>query len=198
MVENQQDLFFVLAAVLLLFLVSGGFFYLYLRERNRACQATTSVIGEVIGHARGRGLVPVVQYQVDGKDYKMSLEYRAVVTVSTPFKSPKAQSPFDPLAERIVINRNSLASYSVFMKEWFPIGSHLTVYYNPNRPKESYVERYAGLDYFWKRMTLLMLWVALNLLVLMVNRKFAALQLLIWIPSSLGIFLSIYWKMLKG
>ena len=76
------------------------------------------------------------------KAYRRSLEYEWVTTVSLPWKSSKATSNPDLLAKRLVIYTNSSVPYAA--KDFFPLGSTLTVWYNPDNPKESYVERFCG------------------------------------------------------
>lgn len=49
----------------------------------------------------------------------------------------------DPLDKTLRIKRNSYFSMNP-LESHFPIGSSLTVYYNPNKPQQNYVERHAG------------------------------------------------------
>lgn len=116
----------------------------YKREKDRE-QADCQVLGKVVGYRYGSGtMLPKVEYRVGQKTYYRSLEYEAVVTVSTPFSSTQAESQDNPLDKVITIRRNSLYSFNGLMKHHFPEGSLLTVYYCSHCPKRSYVERYAG------------------------------------------------------
>ena len=55
------------------------------------------------------------------------------------------------MAQRITIYTNSTVSKGNLFQDAFTLGSTMTVWYNPACPKESYVERYSGLDKSYKR-----------------------------------------------
>ena len=130
------------------------FRYVYLKEHNRKTSSTESVKGSVVGYRYYTdAIAPIVEYIVNDKAYRRSLEYEWVTTVSLPWKSSKATSNPDwksskatsnpdLLAKRLVIYTNSSVPYAA--KDFFPLGSTLTVWYNPDNPKESYVERFCG------------------------------------------------------
>lgn len=119
------------------------FRYLYLKEFNRKKRSTESIKGRVVGYRYYTdAIAPIVEYIVNDKAFKRSLEYEWVTTVSLPWKSSKATSNPDLLAKRLVLYTNSSVPYTV--KDFFPLGSTLTVWYNPDNPKESYVERFCG------------------------------------------------------
>ena len=129
--------FVVLIVTILLFR------YLYLKELNRKKRSTESIRGSVVGYRYYTdAIAPIVEYVVNGKAFRRSLEYEWVTTVSLPWKSSKATSNPDLLAKRLVLYTNSSVPYTA--KDFFPLGSPLTVWYNPNNPKESYVERFCG------------------------------------------------------
>ena len=119
------------------------FRYLYLKELNRKKRSTESIKGSVVGYRYYTdAIAPIVEYIVNDKAYRRSLEYEWVTTVSLPWKSSKATSNPDLLAKRLVLYTNSSVPYTA--KDFFPLGSTLTVWYNPDNPKESYVERFCG------------------------------------------------------
>ena len=119
------------------------FRYWYLKELNRKKRSTESIKGSVVGYRYYTdAIAPIVEYVVNGKAFRRSLEYEWVTTVSLPWKSSKATSNPDLLAKRLVLYTNSSVPYTA--KDFFPLGSPLTVWYNPNNPKESYVERFCG------------------------------------------------------
>ncbi len=119
------------------------FRYLYLKELNRKTSSTESVKDSVVGYRYYTdAIAPIVEYIVNDKAYRRSLEYEWVTTVSLPWKSSKATSNPDLLAKRLVLYTNSSVPYTA--KEFFPLGSTMTVWYNPDNPKESYVERFCG------------------------------------------------------
>lgn len=104
-------------------------------------RCTTKTIGEVVGFSsRGNGVwLPVVQYEVNGKNYKGKLIYRAVYQKkSLAYKDAEVTS--DKFDQSLHIKRNS-AFFTNPMQELFPIGSSLDVYYNKEKPKENFVQR---------------------------------------------------------
>lgn len=122
-------------------------------------KCTQSVQGEVVGYtlaSRSKRVpvhLPIVEYIVDGKKYKVvGPKYQAVSTKRT--QSPVTENgvqEFDPYDSvlRISTLRNSLMSFQGNpLAMVFPKGSKMMVYYNPNRPKEAYALRY--LNEQWK------------------------------------------------
>ena len=142
--SKLQILFWAwLISFVVLFLSILLFRYLYLKELNRKKRSTESIKGSVVGYRYYTdAIVPIVEYVVNEKAFKRSLEYEWVMTVSFPWKNSKATSNPDLLAKRLVLYTNSAVSYTA--KDFFPLGSTLTVWYNPDNPKESYVERFCG------------------------------------------------------
>ena len=96
--------------------------------------------------------LPVVEYTVDGNQYKVvGPKFRSAIlnTISTPFGSIVSDVKMDnfedgeiPQVLRYKIYRNSFISLTKSpLMERFPIGEKVTVYYDPKKPKHSYVER---------------------------------------------------------
>ena len=96
--------------------------------------------------------LPVVEYTVDGNQYKVvGPRFLSSVskTVATPLNSIVSEvklEDFDngeiPQVLRYQVRRNSFISVTKSpLMERFPIGGKVTVYYDPNKPKCSYVER---------------------------------------------------------
>ena len=96
--------------------------------------------------------LPVVEYTVDGNQYKVvGPKFLSSVskTVATPLNSIVSEvklEGFDngeiPQVLRYQVRRNSFISVTKSpLMERFPIGGKVTVYYDPNKPKLSYVER---------------------------------------------------------
>lgn len=96
--------------------------------------------------------LPVVEYTVAGNQYKVvGPRFLSSVskTVATPLNSVVSEvklEDFDngeiPQVLRYQVRRNSFISVTKSpLMERFPIGGKVTVYYDPNKPKCSYVER---------------------------------------------------------
>ena len=147
-----------------IFLTSGGLaliliaflaFYKYL-NMEKLC--TSSVKGMVKKYKyRTDGIsLPVVYYNVGGREYKVvGPEFRSYVIkkVSSPFSENNMKYRIDD-KYRLIVERytNSFVSASKNpLCEMYPEGSEVFVYYNPNKPKLAYVERYCGAKkgYFW-------------------------------------------------
>ena len=155
--------------IIFLFAIGGGsiyfltafFIYSYISMRfaRRKNLATERVDGIVVGYAYAKQVIPpIVEYIVDGVAYKRQLEYRWTVVKSAPWMSRKAVADTpDLLGENLVISRNSIVSNTNVLEEAFPKGSIMTVWYNPQNPRESYVERFCNKDKLYKKLALLFL-----------------------------------------
>lgn len=146
MVEMTRD--YVLLAVLALMAVLTVSFltlgiWLYLKERRIKKNSINHILGEVVNYSYNQSRAPVVEYEVNGKNYKTALRYSVVITTSSTFKPIKSKVKGDILDTKLRIRNNSAASINMTMQEAFPLGSYMNVYYNPDKPKESFVERFA-------------------------------------------------------
>lgn len=122
------------------------------RNAKRCTEKTEGVIIRY-SYALYNGIsLPVVEYTVNGKQYKVvgSKFQRAISnTVSTPLGSIVSDVKMDnfedgeiPQVLRYKIYRNSFISLTKSpLMERFPIGGKVTIYYDPKKPKYSYVER---------------------------------------------------------
>lgn len=146
MVEMTRD--YVLLAVLALMAVLTVSFltlgiWLYLKERRIKKNSINHILGEVVNYSYNQSRAPVVEYEVNGKNYKTALRYSVVITTSSTFKPIKSKVKGDILDTKLRIRNNSAAYINMTMQEAFPLGSYMNVYYNPDKPKESFVERFA-------------------------------------------------------
>ncbi|MGX7395453.1 DUF3592 domain-containing protein [Carnobacterium mobile] len=131
----------LLAAVTVLFLTLG--MWLYLKNQRIKNNSVDHVLGKVVGYSANQSRAPIVEYEVNGRKYKSTLRYSAVITTSSTFNPVKSEIKGDLLATKLRIRNNSVMSVNTIMQESFPIGSRMNVYYNPDKPKESFVERFA-------------------------------------------------------
>lgn len=106
---------------------------------KRIRHATSSTTGIVVRYSKLDTDAPVVEYNVDGISYQVSLKYSSVTKISTSFKSGKDQS-INLLAPKLTVRNKSLC---FLMENEFPLGSNLKVFYVPENPNLSYVERLA-------------------------------------------------------
>ena len=122
------------------------------RNAKRCTERTEGVIIRY-SYALYNGIsLPVVEYAVDGNQYKVvGPKFLSAIsnTISTPLGSIVSDVKMDnfedgeiPQVLRYKIYRNSFISLTKSpLEEHFPVGSKVAVYYDPKKPKYSYVER---------------------------------------------------------
>jgi hypothetical protein len=84
---------------------------------------------------------PIVEYIVDNIKYNQRLKYGWIVNKSSSFNSVKTEVGNDVKEDNLVINSNAHISTNA-LKEHFPVGTELDVFYNPQNPNKSYVMRF--------------------------------------------------------
>jgi hypothetical protein len=134
----------ILGILTLVFLIILLIFYtLYRREMKVKTESTAKGMGEVVAFdSKNQFLVslPVVEYQVDGEIYQKTFSYAYFIETSSKSKQTD------------VFDRTYIcgAGNNLNLRMIFPIGSPMTVFYNPDDPQIGFVERYAGLVGFYK------------------------------------------------
>ncbi len=132
------------------------FYFLGIRKLNKGKRCTEHTVGIVKGLSAircGDVPLPLIQYEVDGKTYKVTgpmFKSASYISVSTPFQPIEAMIESNlttredlPLSLVIKSHTNSFArAETTPLFKLYPIGSEADVYYNPKKPKESYVQRY--------------------------------------------------------
>lgn len=113
-----------------------------IKKQNELCTEKTN--GMVIKYGfPGEGrMYPVLEYFVDGKGYQTKKKFRGIKRkrvsgLPTQIQPNAYEDEKGWLHVKIgfVVNLRHLA------EELWPIGSRMTVYYNPNDPKKCYVDR---------------------------------------------------------
>lgn len=144
---------FAVACLLVTYLVG----YRSMTMIKRCNKKTT---GTVIGHSAFRYnyvSLPVVEYEVDGKIYKVvGPKFKAGIkkTKITPFNKVVSETKYnikskEDLPDVAVLNVESNPFASVVinkspMVDLYPVDSKVDVYYSSKRPKTAYVQRYVG------------------------------------------------------
>lgn len=129
-------------------------FFIFSNYRNaKRCTERTEGVIIRYSYALYNGIsLPVVEYTVDGNQYKVvGPKFLSAIsnTISTPLGSIVSDVKMDnfedgeiPQVLRYKIYRNSFISLTKSpLMERFPIGGKAAVYYDPNKPKRAYVER---------------------------------------------------------
>lgn len=130
-----------------------------IRPINKEERCSQRITGKVIRYSRfsysGMRL-PVVEYIVDGIPYKVAgPKFKMVVQKhikTPPNKRPATEeltnfTSIDNIPDKLVLNtyRDGLVYRTQRpLYNLFPVGKEVDVYYNPRRPKEAFVIRYAG------------------------------------------------------
>lgn len=131
------------------------FDYFILSNYRNAKRCTEKTEGVIVrySYALYNGIsLPVVEYTVNGNQYKVvGPKFQRAIsnTVSTPLGSIVSDVKMDNFEDgeiaqvlRYKIYRNSFISLTKSpLMERFPIGGKVTIYYDPKKPKYSYVER---------------------------------------------------------
>lgn len=130
-------------------------------NKEKRCSEKTIGIIKRYSYVQYSGYsLPVAFYKVDDKQYKVAgphFKWALTVKKSTPFGKMKSEVKTNieatgPLPDSIKVNisNNSAANYRISpLRERYPVGKEVEVYYNPNKPKEAYVERYVGISKFF-------------------------------------------------
>ena len=126
--------------------------------REKRCYMRT--VGRVVRWSAVRcgGIpIPLVEYTAEGRTYKVAgPKFQSVVisVASTPFHDPMTRYETNltvreelPRKLRVKAYRNSLGSMEVSpLAALYPIGSPADVWYNPDKPKEAFVQRFEGVN----------------------------------------------------
>ena len=134
------------------------FYYFGQRKRNKRERCVSHTVGTVIRYSSinyGGINLPLVSYQVNGKDYRIiGPKFRSswVRTISVPTGNVETMIETNlttreelPDVLKATSKQNSFISvYRSPLESLYPVGSNVDVYYNPGKPKEAFVQRYEG------------------------------------------------------
>lgn len=133
----------------LVMILAGVLVFVITKKRNASCTSKTE--GRVIGHKFLRvGMNPVVLFRVDGQSLKTIRRFNAVYTKKY-YRLPS--SPWEPELQEdtrgnLHIRTGSLGRMKALAEELWPIGSSMTVFYNPKNPKVNFVDRPTSNKFF--------------------------------------------------
>ena len=120
----------------------------YRRAKSLETRATAKTDGTIIGYVYHKQTnLPNIAYYVNNKEYHKNLEYRSIISIDTASRN-KVGITGDPLAESITV-------YNRDVSEKLPIGMALTVFYDPDKPQDSYVSRYIDKSGYWLTFSIL-------------------------------------------
>lgn len=112
------------------------------KKMTRQCTMTTKgwVIKYTLWNNNGVHF-PIVKYIVNDTEYNQRLKYGWVVKKSSSFNKIRTEVENDVKDGNLVIKSNAHISTNA-LKEHFPVGTELDVFYNPQNPGKGYVMRY--------------------------------------------------------
>ena len=114
------------------------------KDKKMVKQCTLTTKGKVIKYTlwNNNGVhFPIVEYIVNDTKYNQRLKYGWIVNKSSSFNKIKTEVENDVKEGNLVINSNAHISTDA-LKEHFPVGTELDVFYNPQNPDKSYVMRF--------------------------------------------------------
>lgn len=112
------------------------------RKKAKVCTAVT--MGTVIDHRfMGEGrMYPVLEYTVDGTRYHVRKQFRGVKTKSLSGLPVRTQSAaYEDAKGWLHVQTGPITRLDTLAEQLWPLGSQMTVHYNPSSPDKSYVER---------------------------------------------------------
>lgn len=85
---------------------------------------------------------PIVEYVVDGNRYTAKKKFRGILTKRISGLSVHvASGVYEDEKGWLHIKTGAIANLRELAEQLWPIGSKMTVYYNPDHPKRCYVDR---------------------------------------------------------
>lgn len=134
---------FIVAGIGLALVVSGIFMFAIIKRKNDSCTSKTE--GKVIRHRfLGSGRMnPVVLFRVDGQEFQTIKRFNAIKTTRVsglPIVPIKAKAQEDNHGN-LLIKMGPVTNMRDLAEKLWPVGSSLTVYYNPKNPKINYVDK---------------------------------------------------------
>lgn len=114
------------------------------KDKKMIKQCTLTTKGKVIKYTlwNNNGIhFPIVEYLVNETKYNQRLKYGLIINKSSSFNRIKTEVENDVKEQNLVINSNTYISTNA-LKDHFPIGTELDVFYNAQNPNKSYVMRF--------------------------------------------------------
>lgn len=139
----------IAGAGLLLAIISIPFF-LHKKAVSKNCTEETK--GKVVKYRFGgsddlSSIAPVVEFDVDGRIFKAYRHYRGIVSKWRSTLNPNeffGQSDCFYISEKDFFHINTKGfshNYKKLAEEKWPLGSEMTVIYNPRKPRQAFVEK---------------------------------------------------------
>ena len=134
--------FLLVGGVGVLFIFPGVMITLVTRKQTKQC--TKKIEGTVVQYQfpGGGSMNPIVEYVVDGNRYTAKKKFRGILTKRISGLSVHvASGVYEDEKGWLHIKTGAIANLRELAEQLWPIGSKMSVYYNPNNPKRCYVDR---------------------------------------------------------
>ena len=144
----NKPIILIIAISFFIALTNLVLYLFYRREKNIQKKCTAKISGIVVDYDNRNEMViplPVVEYMVNEITYRKKFEYAYYIETS---RNKEQKDVFD---RKYILS----AGKNLQLREIFPKGSAMMVYYNPEKPEKAFVERYAGLDRIFKLLILI-------------------------------------------
>ncbi len=126
-----------------LLMLASGLMYAFQKKKCRNC--SEMIPGQVIKHSfpGGGRMFPVVRYTVDGREYKVKRKFAGIVTKQKVSPTHLYSGSGAYVSDRgyLHVPTSAITNLRDMAQALWPIGSDMTVYYNPNNPKQAYAEQ---------------------------------------------------------
>ena len=125
-----------------LFIFSGVMITIVTKKQMKQC--TKKIEGAVVQYQfpGGGSMNPIVEYVVDGNRYIAKKKFRGILTKRISGLSVHvASGVYEDEKGWLHIKTGAIANLRELAEQLWPIGSKMSVYYNPNNPKRCYVDR---------------------------------------------------------
>ncbi len=126
----------------ILLIVLGILSLLLTKKRNASCTVKTE--GTVIRHKfSGKGrMSPVVSFQADGREIQTVKKYNSIRSARiSGIPIPTRSDAWEDGKGNLYVKTGPIANMRQLAENLWPIGSQMTVYYNPENVKINYVDR---------------------------------------------------------
>ncbi len=118
---------------------------LYIKDKQKRNRCTQMTRGRVTHYSFLNDFpAPVLEYFVNGERYTKKKRFRGIITVSVPgflpFGNKKPRVYIDE-KDVVHIRRGAYLNLKEEAERLYPLGQELPVFYNPEKPKQAYVEK---------------------------------------------------------
>lgn len=167
-------IFLAISGTGLFFIIAGFLILIFEKSKKNNCTAMTE--GVVVQHSFSNNTpAPIVEYNVAGINYRKKRYFRGVITTTRQLSmkdlNPQNNSIYIDEKDVVHIHRGVIMNLRKEAERMYPIGSTLTVFYNPKKPRQAYVEKIPckssalGIIYLWVGLGCTVLGIIISLLV---------------------------------